>query len=166
MTERVLVLAALAAVVLLAWSLLHWRSTRPRDAAGLREIGFKPGLPAILYFTAPGCAPCETVQRPALVRLAERCSGGLQILEIDAVERPDLADAWGVLAVPTTFAIDRAGRPRRVNHGPTREEALLDQLADIGEAIGGLQSNPAEAGTPPWPSTDEGPHHGTLTPLG
>ena len=167
MVERILVLGLLAAAVLIAWHVLRRRATRARDADGLQQIGFKPGRPAILYFTAPGCAPCETVQRPALSRLADQAGGALQILEIDASAKPDLADAWGVLAVPTTFVIDHTGRPRRVNHGPTRERALLRQLADIGAPIEGLQSNPppaAEAHQPAGP--DEGSKHGAAARFG
>jgi thiol-disulfide isomerase/thioredoxin len=161
MATRILILAALVVAVIIAWRLLRWRATRPRDAAGLRAIGFRSGLPAILSFTAPGCAPCETVQAPALRRLAELYGASLQILEVDAAERPDLADAWGVLAVPTTFAIDRAGRPRRVNHGPTRAHVLLEQLAEIGEPAARLESNRTER-EGARPGTDEGPRHGTI----
>ena len=134
MAGRALILVIVSAAALAAWQLLQRRAARRRDAAGLESLGYRPGLPAILYFTSPGCAPCESVQKPALARLGERFEGRLQILEVDASERPALADAWGVLAVPTTFVIDASGRPRRVNHGPTREPALLAQLAEIDDA--------------------------------
>jgi hypothetical protein len=65
----------------------------------------------------------------------------LQIFEIDATAQPRLADAWGVLSVPTTFLIDAAGRPRRVNHGAVRAGALMAQLV----AIGALPRQPLPA---------------------
>jgi thiol-disulfide isomerase/thioredoxin len=160
MVERILVLLALAAAVVAVWQIARRRSLRLRDESGLRRIGYRPGRAAILYFTAPGCAPCEAVQKPALERLADQFPGRLQILEVDASEKPDLADAWGVLAVPTTFVIDRAGRPRRVNHGPTREHVLLAQLARIDPP--GLEWKP---GPEPTVGTgaEEGKSHGTLS---
>jgi thiol-disulfide isomerase/thioredoxin len=145
--ERLLVLLLLSAAALAAWRLVQWRAARSRDAAGLGLIGYRAGLPAILYFTAPDCAPCETVQQPALARLAERFPGRLQILEVDAAAQPALADAWGVLAVPTTFLIDGAGRPRRVNHGPTREKTLMAQLAQIGLAVSAVSPSRQDSGT-------------------
>jgi thioredoxin 1 len=90
-----------------------------------------PGMPAILYFTAPGCVPCKTVQRPALDQLRDRLGDRLQVIEVDAVARPDLADYWGVLSLPTTFVIDSKGRPRCVNHGAARAEKLLRQIEAV-----------------------------------
>ena len=96
---------------------------------GLESI--RPGIPAILYFTTPTCAPCKTLQRPALARLKDHLGEELQVIEVDASTRPDLADYWGVLSVPTTFIIDRRGRPRRVNHGVASAEKLLKQIEEV-----------------------------------
>src|SRR3989304_967411 len=128
MVERARILWVFAAAVMATWWLVQRRAARQRDVAGLHSIGYRRGLPAVLYFTAPGCSPCETGQKPALARREGRFLGRLQILEGDATEKPHLADAWGVLAVPTTFVIDSAGRPRRVNHGPPPETSRLVQL--------------------------------------
>jgi len=88
----------------------------------------RPGTPAILYLTTPACAPCKIIQRPALCSVQNRLGYRLQVIEINAYEQPDLAKAWGVLSVPTTFIIDASGRPRHVNHGVTLADRLLEQL--------------------------------------
>jgi len=129
MVERILLVVLIAGVAVLAWQIVARRALRRKNPV---IDGLVPGRPAILYFTAPGCLPCETIQRPALDQLRERFDGGLQILEVDASAQPRLADAWGVLAVPTVFLIDAAGRPRRVHHGPVRAGILLRQLEEIG----------------------------------
>ncbi len=103
--------------------------TIKRAQASAQDPGLiHPGKPTILYFTTPDCAPCRTVQRPALRKVKSRLGESLQIVEINAVEQPDLARQWGVLSVPTTFIIDAAGTPRHVNHGVTSAEGLLEQL--------------------------------------
>jgi thioredoxin 1 len=105
---------------------------------GLESI--RPGVPAILYFTTPTCAPCKTLQRPALARLKDRLGDGLQVIEVDASARLDLANYWGVLSVPTTFIIDRRGRPRRVNHGVASAEKLFKQIEEVDRDIDLIQA--------------------------
>jgi hypothetical protein len=50
------------------------------------------------------------------------------VIEVDAAAQPELANYWGVLSVPTTFIIDRRGRPRRVNHGVSGADKLKKQI--------------------------------------
>lgn len=90
-----------------------------------------PNKPVIVYFTTPDCAPCKTVQRPALDALVALFGEKLQIVEIDAAERPDLAKTWGVMSVPTTFLLDSHGEARYVNNGVTRVEKLMEQLQTL-----------------------------------
>ena len=96
---------------------------------GLDDI--RRDVPLLVYFTTPTCAPCKTIQRPAIQRLQECMGERLQVIEIDAAARPDVAGQWGVMSVPTTFIIDASGQPRHVNHGVTPQDKLLRQLEDI-----------------------------------
>ena len=90
-----------------------------------------PNKPVIVYFTTPDCAPCKTVQRPALEKLIALLGEKLHVVEIDATERPDLAKTWGVMSVPTTFLLDSRGEARYVNNGVTRAEKLMEQLQTL-----------------------------------
>ena len=90
-----------------------------------------PNKPVIVYFTTPDCAPCKTVQRPALEKLIALLGEKLHVVEIDATERPDLAKTWGVMSVPTTFLLDSHGKARYVNNGVTRAEKLMEQLQTL-----------------------------------
>ncbi|HJS29020.1 MAG TPA: thioredoxin family protein [Anaerolineales bacterium] len=95
---------------------------------GLESL--KPGIPAVLYFTTPDCVPCRTYQRPELQKLQAELGRDLQIVEVDATERPDLADYWGVLSVPTSFIIDSEGRARGMNFGAASAAKLYQQLCE------------------------------------
>jgi thiol-disulfide isomerase/thioredoxin len=99
--------------------------TRAAHAAPLTQTR---GRPALLYFTTPDCAPCRTVQRPAVLRIKQALGEGLEVVEINAQDQPEMARAWGVLSVPTTFILDRSGKPLHVNHGVTTAEKLMRQL--------------------------------------
>lgn len=90
-----------------------------------------PNKPVIVYFTTPDCAPCKTIQRPALDKITSLLGEKLHVLEIDATERPDLAKTWGVMSVPTTFLLDSHGKARYVNNGVARAEKLMEQLQTL-----------------------------------
>ena len=105
------------------------RASRQRVDLGLDD--FRIGVPAILYFTTPDCVPCRTVQGPAIEELRAQFEERLQIIKVDASERIDLANQWGVLSVPTTFIIDALGQPRHVNNGVASAAKLRQQLREF-----------------------------------
>lgn len=90
-----------------------------------------PNKPVIVYFTTPDCVPCRTIQRPALDKIKSLLGEKLQVIEIDASERPDLAQRWGVMSVPTTFLLDAHGEARYVNNGVARIEKLMEQVQSL-----------------------------------
>jgi thioredoxin-like negative regulator of GroEL len=75
--------------------------------------------------------PCKTIQRPALDKVTALFGEELQVVEIDATERPDLAKIWGVMSVPTTFLLDSRGQARYVNNGVARVEKLMEQIQTL-----------------------------------
>lgn len=90
-----------------------------------------PNKPVLVYFTTPDCAPCKTIQRPAIDRISNLLGENLEVVEINAYEQPDLAKTWGVMSVPTTFVLDARGEARYVNNGVARAEKLLEQIQTL-----------------------------------
>ena len=120
-----------AAIIIIGFALYYlgnrwilYRAGRQPQIAGVTLLG----IPTLLYFTTPSCAPCKTVQRPAIERLMELTGDRLQVVEIDAASQPEVARQWGVLSVPTTFILDAEGHPRHVNHGVTAVDKLLKEF--------------------------------------
>lgn len=100
--------------------------------ASAEPVHVRHGVPAILYFSSPACAACRTTQRPALEKLLARWDGPLQVVEIDALQHPALADRWGVLTLPTTVVLDAAGIALRMHHGTATAEVLARSLREAG----------------------------------
>ena len=121
---RFLIAMAVIAVGIGLYTLNNRRllNRAPKDVLG------EAGKPVLLYFTTPTCAPCKTVQRPAITQIQEKLGEMLNVIEIDATQQPEMAERWGVLSVPTTFVIDSRGQARYVNHGVARADKLLKQL--------------------------------------
>jgi thiol-disulfide isomerase/thioredoxin len=130
---RFMLTVAIIAVSLFAYWLFNQRLLGRAKNQALALVGAVPNKPMIVYFTTPDCAPCKTVQRPALSKLLSLTGDSVQVIEIDATQRPDLAKQWGVMSVPTTFMLDARGEARYVNNGVTRVEKLMEQLQTLSD---------------------------------
>ena len=139
MLERLLLVLAIGIALVIIYNIARRLSLWRKSRHALELDQYHVGKPAILYFTTPGCAPCKTIQRPALEQIADLLGEKIQIIEIDALVETQLADKWGVLSVPTTFIIDHLGRPRGMNHGIAKAEKLIHQLFEV--SSGALQSD-------------------------
>lgn len=132
MSEDTLLRSALAVVIIITGAFAYWLINQRllvRASSNVYTLfNTLPNKPVIVYFTTPDCAPCKTVQRPAIHQVSKLLGENLQIVEIDAAERPDLAKIWGVMSVPTTFLLDARGQARYVNNGVTRAEKLMEQI--------------------------------------
>lgn len=126
--ERLLLAMAIVAVSMATYLAFNRLTLTRADSRVRRLESYRPGLPAVVYFTTPTCGPCRTMQRPALRQLQSNFGRWFQVIEVDASVRPELASEWGVVSVPTTFVIDASGKPRYVNHGVASAEKLIKQL--------------------------------------
>lgn len=118
-------------ILLMGWGvarLIQARMLKQAKKISRHLEGWAPGIPTIVYFTTPDCVVCKTAQRPNLNRLKDKMGGQLQVIEINALEKPDLAQQWGVLSVPTTFILDAQGSPQYVNFGATPADTLQEQI--------------------------------------
>lgn len=118
-----IILISLGIYFLYNWAL---RRRTPNLLAELQPA--RPFAFTLVYFTTPTCVPCKTIQKPAIQSLRQIFGEALQVIEIDAAEKTELASRWGVMSVPTTFIFDPKGQLRHVNHGVTRAERLLKQI--------------------------------------
>jgi thiol-disulfide isomerase/thioredoxin len=135
MSSEILLRFALAIVIIGLGAFAYWLINqrlllRAQDSV-FTLFNAPPEKPVLVYFTTPDCAPCKTVQRPAIEQVSSLLGEGLEVIEIDAYEQPDLAKTWGVMSVPTTFVLDARGQARYVNNGVARAEKLLEQIKTL-----------------------------------
>lgn len=133
MSAELLLRFLLAAGIIAAGVFLYWLFNRRLLArVNLSAMADAPrGKPVLVYFTAPTCAPCKTIQRHAINQSVQTLGENLYVLEIDAAARPELAKTWGVMSVPTIFLLDSRGVARYVNRGVTRAEKLMEQIQTL-----------------------------------
>jgi thiol-disulfide isomerase/thioredoxin len=130
---RLIVAAALIAALAGAYRAVTALVLARANRKGHGLAQFTPGTPGVVFFTTPDCVTCKAAQKPALQALADRLSGRVQVIEVDALDNSVLAREWSVLSVPTTFVLDRDGKRRQVNHGYASTEKLFGQITALGQ---------------------------------
>ena len=87
------------------------------QATRLFQVSAKPVL--VDFFSAT-CGPCQ-MMHPVLERLAKRRAGDLTVIRLNVESHPDLAQRFGIRAVPT-FVILSRGMERARMSGAVGEE--------------------------------------------
>ncbi len=134
MVERVLILLIVLSVAITLWQLWHYYQTKrlavlaKSDAPTVLAGRLAPG-PTVLYFTGEHCAQCRLQQTPILSQLTAAMAVNLHT--VDAVQEEQVARFYGVMTVPTTILLDRAHRPKAINHGLATLPQLRQQVAAL-----------------------------------
>jgi thioredoxin-like negative regulator of GroEL len=136
MLERLLVLAMVAVAVGASVLLVrHWNTGRLTSRLGTRDplwqtLGETPdGRHTLIAFSTPSCAACHQAQAPAVKAVEQQLgSATLRVIHVDAARRPNVAEAFGVLTVPSTAVLAPAGEVVAINQGFTPTGKLVDQL--------------------------------------
>jgi thioredoxin 2 len=78
------------------------------------------GLPVLVDFFSPTCGPCQ-MMHPVVERLAKRRAGDLMVVRISVESHPELAQRFGIHAVPTFIIIFKGLERARIS-GAVGEE--------------------------------------------
>lgn len=85
------------------------------------------GLPTIVDFTATWCPPCR-MMKPIFHKLAGEYGKKFNFVAIDIDERPDLAQKYGIQAVPTFVFLNEEGVEGNRINGAVSEEEFRQEL--------------------------------------
>lgn len=135
MTGIIVVLAAVAVAAAIG---LYRRATDGRvravaDAASRLEVadlGQELGAGAtFVQFSSTVCAPCRATRSLLSTLVAE--DPALSHVEIDAEQRLDLVERFGIVRTPTVLVLDATGTVRQRIIGAPRRPEVLDALATL-----------------------------------
>jgi thioredoxin-like negative regulator of GroEL len=77
------------------------------DRFDRRDVGVNGSAALIVEFTSPYCYECK--EALPLLKAASRVHSS-NLAVVDARERPDLANKYGIRATPTILVVDKKGR--------------------------------------------------------
>lgn len=134
MLERAIIAIALL-IVVAACALAVRAIARRRASAAVGSVlpdelraRLPESVPGIVYFYGPHCGTCRQ-QAAILDQFATERR--VPVVRVDAAREPSIADALGVMMVPTTIVVDSASTIRSTNFGFQPEPVLATQLGDI-----------------------------------
>jgi thioredoxin 1 len=88
-------------------------------------------LPKLWDFWATWCPPCKEL-KPTIEALAEEYKGVIEITSIDVDQQKDLAQKFGVTAVPTLVFLDKDGKELSRIVGAVPKDTLVGRFRTLG----------------------------------
>lgn len=137
MLDRVLIFLAIVAVGVTLYRVYTVRRLRHATQSAPADpllIDAPRGVPTLVYFTSPTCAPCQIHVTPMLRRIKDAYGDALHIVRVDVTQDPDAASRWGVMTVPTTFVFDANGQARAAHNGVFTEQQITRELGLLPDA--------------------------------
>ncbi len=133
----ILFFAAIMAVLFVATSCGSVVVTTPPEAA-LPAVNFltleealKNGKPTLAEFGSDSCIPCRAM-RVVLRDLVIQYEGKLNVAFIDVYQEKELANQYGIMAIPTQVFFDRSGKSLTQHVGFFPEEEIIAALEKLG----------------------------------
>ena len=99
------------------------------DYENNKEWKYQGDLPSIIDFYADWCGPCKMVS-PVLEELAREYEGKLVVYKVDTDAEPELAQAFGIVSIPTLIFAPVDGEPRMAQ-GALPKEILKNVVKDV-----------------------------------
>ena len=136
MPERIVLVLALAALVFVAVVAVRaWNrrktSAIQRQVPAWNTLRAQPdGRPTLIAFSTPSCAACHRAQAPAIAVAEQRIGADqVRVIKIDAATQPEVAQAFGVMTVPSTVVVASGGQEIvAINQGFAPSARLIEQL--------------------------------------
>jgi len=93
------------------------------------EWNFKGELPAIIDFYADWCGPCKMLA-PVLDELAVEYAGKVNIYKINTDQETGLANAFGIMSVPSLLFIPMNDKPQMAT-GALPKKVFAEIIRDV-----------------------------------
>jgi thioredoxin-like negative regulator of GroEL len=89
-----------------------------------------PALPTILYFWTEQCAQCNSVQKPAIIKLKEE-GNEFNFISFNAIKDLDIANHLNIKTVPSTVVLNHEKKINYMDSGYTAGKVLKEQLNEL-----------------------------------
>ena len=106
---------------------LHAYRRASAGAGGLIDVR----RPTLVYFWTPTCAACRYSQTRIIDEFAGSFERSVDVVRVNAQEKPEEARAFGIFTVPTTVVVGAGGNVHAVNTGLVDGATLSEQIGTL-----------------------------------
>jgi thioredoxin-like negative regulator of GroEL len=89
-----------------------------------------PALPTIVYFWTEQCAQCNSVQKPAILKLKDE-GNEFNFISLNAIKEVEITKYLNIKTVPSTVVLNAEKKINYVNSGFTAGKILEEQLKKL-----------------------------------
>ncbi len=93
----------------------------------LQLNGLNPTLPTIVYFWTEQCVQCNSVQKPAILKLKHE-GKKFNFVSLNAVKDLEMTKLLKIKTVPSTVILGRNKNVKFINNGYASDTLLKEQL--------------------------------------
>ena len=130
MLERIIALSFFLVLTYFFVKRLNSSKVISNDLLSFEINNLNPELPTILYFWTEQCAQCNSVQKPAILKLRDN-GNEFNLISYNAIKEFEIAKHLNIKTVPSTVILNTEQKVNYINSGFTAAARLKEQLKEM-----------------------------------
>ncbi len=134
MLERIITLSIFLILAYILARKLYSHKVISNGSLPFEMNNINPALPTILYFWTEQCAQCNSVQKPAILKLREE-GNEFNFISFNAIKELEIVNHLNIMTVPSTIVLNNEKKINYINSGYTPGKILKEQIIQIHKKI-------------------------------
>ena len=134
MLERIIALSFFLIIAYMLVRRLYSPKIISNGALPFEINNLDPALPTILYFWTEQCVQCNSVQKPAILKLKDE-GDEFNFISFNAIKELEITKHLNIKTVPSTVILNSEKKINYVNSGYTEGKILKEQLKELHKKI-------------------------------
>jgi thioredoxin-like negative regulator of GroEL len=127
MPERLITLCVFLILAYISVRRFYSSKSISKEALPFEINKLNPELPTILYFWTEQCSQCNSVQKPAILKLKDE-GNEFNFIPLNAIKELEITKHLNIKTVPSTVILNAEQKINYINSGFTAGKILQEQL--------------------------------------
>jgi len=130
MLERIIVLSLFLVLSYYLVRRIHSSKIISNNSLPFEINNLNPALATILYFWTEQCTQCNSVQKPAILKLKDE-GNEFNFISLNAIKELEITKHLNIKTVPSTVLLNTEKKINYINSGFTADKILKEQLMEL-----------------------------------